>query len=352
MAATTTFTITPEKEASQLQFFRRQFLTTPPAVSPKDFDLRGKTAIVTGSNIGIGLECARQLLDLGLTTLILAVRDEAKGDAAAKDLSAGRTSLQPGQIQVWKLDLSSYPSVTAFAERARTALPQLHYLILNAGIYRVNMVINPATGHEEDMQTNYLSTALLVLLFIRVLSTKNAPASPGKIVMVSSDTAGWTTFAERDADPLLPAFDDKTAKWDMQMRYGASKLLGQLFLTELARRIPPSVAVVNAANPGFCYGSGLTRDAKGTLLGYVVDAYARIVGRSSAVGARTLVDAAVRKGRESHGQYVEDGEIGPMAPIVYKPEGARVMSRLWKETLDELSFAGVKEIVGQFSDRQ
>lgn len=90
MAQTVSFDITPEKEASKLQFLRRQFFGAPPEVSRHDVDLSGKTAIITGDNSGIGLECARQLLDVGLSKLIVAVRDEVKGDAARKTLAAAK----------------------------------------------------------------------------------------------------------------------------------------------------------------------------------------------------------------------------------------------------------------------
>ena len=34
-----------------------------------------------------------------------------------------------------------------------------------------------------------------------------------------------------------------------------------------------------------------------------------------------------------------------MAPIVYQPEGQRIAKLLWAETMNELSFAGVSEIL-------
>lgn len=104
------FDISPEKEASTSQYLYRQLFVTPPVLSKSKFNLTGKTAVVTGSNIGLGLECVRQLLDLGLSKLILAVRDESKGETACKELSTGR-GLAAGVIEVWKLDLSSYDSI-------------------------------------------------------------------------------------------------------------------------------------------------------------------------------------------------------------------------------------------------
>lgn len=38
-----------------------------------------------------------------------------------------------------------------------------------------------------------------------------------------------------------------------------------------------------------------------------------------------------------------------MAPIVYKSEGQRLAKSVFEETMDELSFAGVKEIIAGVS---
>jgi len=344
MSPSFTFDISPEKEASVSQYLYRQLFVTPPAVSRSDVDLSGKTAIVTGSNIGLGLELAHQLLELGLSKLILAVRDETKGEVARKDLSAGR-KLEASAIEVWKLDLSSYDSVTKFAERARR-LEHLDIAVLNAGVYKVELTINAATGYEEDVQVNYLSTALLAILLLPILKTKKSGTASGRLTLVSSDTAGWAKFNEKTADPLLPAFKANPGKWDMQERYSTSKLLGQLFLSELAKHVAPSVATVDAVNPGFCYGSGLQRDGNGTVLGFIVRTVTRIIGRSVPIGTRALTTAAVKFGDEVHGQYVEDGKIRPMAPIIYKPEGERIAQKLWDELMDELSFAGVRDVIG------
>ncbi|KAK6956969.1 hypothetical protein Daesc_002251 [Daldinia eschscholtzii] len=310
MAQDISFDITPEKEASKLQFLRRQFSGSPPEVSREEFDLTGKTAIVTGANGGIGLECSQQLLGLGVSKLILAVRDETKGEAARKALTTTK-ALEPGQtVEVWKLDYASYESITAFAQRVEDLRPRFNIALLNAGINRGSFALNPTTGHEEDLQTNYLSTVLLILLLLRILKKSYATSdplvfSPGRIVVVSSDTAAWAKFNERNDVPLLEAFGNKD-KWSEIDRYATTKLLGQLFVAELAKRVQPSMAIINCANPGLCYGSALAREL-GTAAAIVV----RLFGRSSAVGARTLVNAAVKQGERSHGQYVEDCQLRP-----------------------------------------
>jgi NAD(P)-dependent dehydrogenase (short-subunit alcohol dehydrogenase family) len=308
--STSMFTVTPEKEASKLDFLRRQFLGGAPPLARDDVDLSGKTAVVTGANGGLGLECARQLLDLGVDTLIMAVRNTGKGEEAVRRLKVGK-ALKPGQtIQVWELDYASYESIQAFTERVEALNPRLDIAILNAGVNRGRFATNPSTGHEEDIQTNYLSTALLTLLLLRAFqkaaSSRTQPKPPpGRIVIVSSDTAAWSPFHERKLDPLLPAFDD-AKNWDKLVSYGTTKLLGQLFTVELAKRVPPSLAIINCANPGLCYGSGLAQE-----LGTFTAVFIRIVGRAPSLGARAILHAAVKQDETSHGHYVEDGEIRP-----------------------------------------
>jgi NAD(P)-dependent dehydrogenase (short-subunit alcohol dehydrogenase family) len=300
-----TFDITPEKEASQGNWLYRQLFICPPAISPREVNLRGKTAIITGSNIGLGFECAHQLLELGLDRLILAVRDVAKGDAARQKLLTGTNAT----IEVWKLDLSQYDSVTAFVDRAKS-LSRLDIAVLNAGVFKTAYHQNPITHHEECLQVNYLSTALLAILLLPVLKSKNNPQTPGRLVLVSSEVSSWAEFKEKNSRPLLPAFD-KPESFEMQERYYSSKLLGQLFLVELVKRVPSSVAVVNACNPGLCHGSGLHHETLGSLPGTIFAGIKRILGRSTRIGARVLTDAAVKHGQESHGQYLGDGKLKP-----------------------------------------
>ncbi|GAW21727.1 hypothetical protein ANO14919_112510 [Xylariales sp. No.14919] len=329
-------------------------------------DLVGKTAIVTGSSSGIGLECARQLLDRGLNKLILAVRDERKGSIASEDLASGQ-NVEPNTIEVWHLDYSSYDSITNFANRARS-LETLDIVVLNAGVYRIPRVILP-TGHEEDIQINYLSTALLTILLLPILEAKRPPgAKPGRLTVVSSSVAAWSRFKlPQDERTLLTSLDEPIGaeSFDHHQQYCTSKLLGQLFLAELTRRVPSSVATISYVNPGLVYGSHLARDGAGTLLGFIIGIIFRIFGRSCVSGARAVVDGAVGHGEEIHGQYLNDGKpakyvprhphkhigytsktpSGRFAPVLYTAEGRRIAQRLWKETISELSFAGVGDVI-------
>ncbi|OTB01942.1 hypothetical protein M426DRAFT_74871 [Hypoxylon sp. CI-4A] len=323
------FDISPEKRATTGSWIYRQLFVTPPPVTRREADLNGKTAIVTGASGGIGLETTRQLLDLGCK-VILAVRSKDKGQKAQQTLSTGRNLLD-GFIQVWELDLLSYDSIIAFADRCKT-LDRLDIAILNAGVYKVN----------------YLANALLTILLLPIIREKTAGRSPGHISIVSSDQGAWCKFNERTSDPLLAAFKRPAPTWSGAERYGTSKLLQQLFVAELSRHISPSVVTLSTSNPGFCDGSDLARETSGEFrILYKVQIF--LLGRAAAVGARTLVHAVATLGTKPHGQYVEDAKVQPMPPIAYTSEGLLLQTKLYEETLDELSFAKARDIVDELS---
>ncbi|KAI3332045.1 NAD(P)-binding protein [Xylariaceae sp. AK1471] len=343
------FDVTPEKQASFPRYFYHQLTAKPEAVS--DVDLRGRTALVTGSNCGVGLEISRQLLDLGVNKLILAVRNEEKGKAAAADLSAGREGMPPDTIEVWKLDLSVYDSIVSFVDRAKKTLTRLDIAVLNAGLCPAKRTVNASTGHDEIIQVNYLSTALLAILLLPVAKAvrQNQP-QPTRITLTLSEVAAWARFPVGKEVPILAALDapGKLAN-NTNDRMFVSKLLGQYFLAALAKQVPTSVAIINSASPGSIHDSQFIRDIDKTPAGPIVRFILRRVGNSSAVGARMITDAAVRHGEETHGQFLSFQKVVPMVPIIYRDEGAKISGQLWKETMDELSFANVADIVKEMA---
>ncbi|KAI0188069.1 NAD(P)-binding protein [Astrocystis sublimbata] len=313
------FDTSPEARATVGATLWRQLFVIPPRV--ENVDLTGKAAIVTGSNGGIGLECARQLLDLGLSRLILAVRSEEKGERAKTSLLTN-SQRQDISIEVWSLDMLSYESTIAFAARAQT-LGRLDIAVLNVGILKQNyQSINahsPSSGggHEETIQVNVISTILLSVLLLPVLRPKTASdAAPGRLVVVTSDVASFAKFKERVSQPLLPSFDDPDSFSSFE-RYCTSKLLGQLAISELAKRVNPSKVIITP--------------------------------QPWIVGTRTIIAAAVKFGPEANGQYFEDGKLQPLAPFAYKAEGIQVAQSLWNEVMEELSFSQVGEILEQES---
>ena len=300
------FNVTPEKEASILNFIYRQIRFTP---RPVTGDLAGKTAIVTGASSGVGLEVCHQLVGLGVSKLIVAVRNEEKGKRAAEDIRSGGATASNCSVDVWKLDLSLYDSVVAFADRAKS-LPRLDIAVLNAGLVFTSHEINSTTEHDETIQVNYLSTALLMVLLLQVPKT-SGQQGPLRVTMTSSEVAAWTSFKERSNVPLLPAFD-APGKVNPTDRMMVSKLLGQFFLKELATRVPSSLAIVNCATPGMVHDSQFNRHIDQTFGGRMVKfVILRRLGYTATVGARHITDAVVNHGEESHGHFLSEQMIKP-----------------------------------------
>jgi len=134
------------------QFLADQLFTSLP---DPDTSLVGKTCIVTGSNIGLGLEAARKYAVLGASTVILAVRNLTKGEEARQSIlttlksnTAKSSWVSQGttggdikeaeeaeeRVKVWQLDLGSYKSVQEFAARCERELERVDVVLENAGI--------------------------------------------------------------------------------------------------------------------------------------------------------------------------------------------------------------------------
>ncbi|MGJ4970569.1 MULTISPECIES: glucose 1-dehydrogenase [unclassified Bradyrhizobium] len=92
------------------------------------FDLRGKVAIVTGGNGGIGLGMARGLADAGADIAVVG-RNEAKSQAAVADLAARGVNA----IAV-TADVSDKDDVAAMVARVIGELGRIDILINNAGM--------------------------------------------------------------------------------------------------------------------------------------------------------------------------------------------------------------------------
>lgn len=301
------FDVAAEKEGSILGFLSRQWNIVPEAVT--DVNLAGKTAVIVGANCGVGLEVARQFLNLGLSTLIIGARSEEKATAAIVDLK--HTCGDHASIQTWSVDLASYDSVVAFARRAES-LDRIDYVVLNAGMCATSFRINEGTGHEETIQTNYLSLALLAALLLPVAKANLGAqgGAPTRITFTSSDVASWTSFRERSNVPLLPALDRGAA--DLTDRMMVSKLLGQFYVAELAKRIPSSVVTINCATPGMVHGTQFNREVDKTFFGKLLKPVLRRLGHTAEVGARNITDAALHhENAATHGQYLSTQKLKP-----------------------------------------
>ncbi len=233
-------------------------------------DQRGRVAIVTGANTGLGFETARMLAEHG-ATVVMAVRNMDKGQQAAARIT--------GDVRVQPLDLGSLDSVRTAAAQIRADHERIDLLINNAGVMYTPKQ-STADGFELQFGTNHLGHfALTGLLLERLL-----PVPDSRVVTVSS--IGHRIRAAIHFDDL---------HWENSYSrigaYGQAKLANLMFTYELQRRLAPhGTTIAVASHPG---GSN-TELARNTpaAVRIPVTLLAPLLTQKAEVGALTTVRAA------------------------------------------------------------
>ncbi|KAH8195388.1 hypothetical protein TruAng_010445 [Truncatella angustata] len=292
----------------------------------------GQTIIITGSNTGLGYEGAKHVLNLGCTKLIIAVRSVEKGETARRSLIES-TRCDASIIEVWPLDLTSYDSVKAFAERADRELERLDVLLENAGVASVEW--NWVVDNERMVTVNVVSTFLLAFLMLPKLKATAAKFNTKPhLTIVTSDTHFLVDFKEGDApEGIFNRLNDKAKSLKTQSeRYPTTKLMQVFIVRELAARLPKETTpvIINCTNPGMCH-SELSRE----LDGMQIRILKFLLARTSEEGSRNLI-AGASGGIDTHGQYLDVGKVKTPATVVVGPGGAERQKRLFNELIEKL----------------
>lgn len=197
----------------------------------------GRVAVITGANSGLGFDTARVLAQRG-ARVVMAVRDTAKGEAAAARI---RDAAPTADVTVHKLDLGSLASVRAAAEELGSTYPRIDLLVNNAGVMYPPKEVT-ADGFELQFGTNHLGHfALTGLLLNNLLSVDGS-----RVVVVAS--VAHNILAKIDFDDL----QWERRRYNRVAAYGQSKLANLMFAYELQRRLAAADAktIAVAAHPG------------------------------------------------------------------------------------------------------
>ena len=289
-------------------------------------DQRGRVAVVTGANTGLGFETARALAARG-ATVVLAVRDVDKGARAAQRMAGNVAGNVAGEVTVQRLDLTSLESVRDAAAALRGTHPRIDLLVNNAGVmYTPKQTTRD--GFELQFGTNHLGHFALTGLLLESL----LPVPGSRVVTVSS--VGHRIRAAVHFEDL---------QWERSYSragaYGQSKLANLMFTYELQRRLAAhregTVAV--AAHPGVS-NTELVRNSPAALRAFS-DRVAPVITQSAAMGAlpalRAATDPAVLGG-----QYYGPGGRGEVRGyprvVTSSPQSydLAVQQRLWAVSED------------------
>lgn len=212
---------------------------------------RGKVAVVTGANTGIGLETARGLyLDdsRGFSEIILACRDERKARDAIDAIAAGASPDDRPRLTFEPLDLASLSSCEDFGKRfldQRGSDASLDAMICNAGVMACPSLVETSDGFELQVGVNHLGHHALVAGVWPALEGTAKNTGDGRVVVVSSEAHRIPGRAGLRRDDLFGR--KKYGAWG---QYGQSKLANVLFAFELARRAKGTGVSACALHPG------------------------------------------------------------------------------------------------------
>lgn len=225
-------------------------------------DLRGRRAVVTGANSGLGRQTAQQLARAG-ARVTLACRSAERGERAATSI---RAAVPDAEVDVEPLDLADLASVRACAERIAADGRPLDLLINNAGVMATPQR-ETVDGFELQLGTNHLGHFALTGLLLGALRAAPAP----RVVTVSS-----TMHRVGSIDFGNLQWQHGYGPWKA---YGRSKLANLLFARELQVRADAAGIPLRscASHPGY---SATELQTTGPSMG------GGLVGRLNALGGR------------------------------------------------------------------
>ncbi|KAK2165685.1 hypothetical protein LSH36_46g00030 [Paralvinella palmiformis] len=274
--------------------------------------LNGKTVIITGANVGIGRETAKDLARRG-ARVILACRDLTKAERAA---DAIRKATGNENVLVQVVDLASLSSVRKFCDKIVNSESRLDVLINNAGIMACPHW-KSEDGYEFQLAVNHLGHFLLTNLLLDLMKKTEG----SRIINLSS-------LAHRTGKIH---FDDINLEKDYMpfKAYAQSKLANVLFTKELHRRLQGTSVTTYAVHPG------VVRTELGRYMmankpkWHVLYRYPLIyfIFKTPYQGAQTTLYCTLTEGLEAKsGKYFSDCAEKEAAPQANDPEAA---SRLW-----------------------
>ena len=256
-------------------------------------DLRGKLALVTGVNSGIGFETMRVLAQRGAHVFGTARTLEKAREAC------GRVGSAATPLACELEDLASIRACAAeLAQRGRP----LDLLVANAGIMALPR-LEQVRGIEKQFATNHLGHFLLTNLLLPLLEA--APSS--RVVVVSS-------AAHLQAPPGGIEFDNLSGArgYGGWRAYGQSKLANVLFAKSLAHRLGSERAAFSL-HPGVI-ATNLGRHMS-PLLTFGMSLFMRPFSKTVAQGAATSCYVAARPEAARHsGAYFADCAVAKASP--------------------------------------
>ena len=207
-----------------------------------DLALNGLHALITGGSKGIGLACARTLLDEGARVSLVS-RDQANLDAAARQLREALGDAAGDRIAVFAANLKDPDDAISALDRAEQAFGPVDILINSAGAAkRVGFADLTPAAWRDSMDAKYFTYIHMLDPVIQRMGAR------GKGTIVNVIGSGGKV-----ASP-------------MHLSGGAANAALMLVTAGMANAYGPKGVRVNAVNPSFTLTerlrAGMVADAR------------------------------------------------------------------------------------------
>lgn len=278
------------------------------ANDPRPGALKGRTALVTGANRGIGKAIAAGLARLGATVL-LTVRDRENGERAREEIVAADAD---ADVQVEVCDVSDLSAVRAFAADLSRRVSELDVLIHNAGVLPPTRT-ETADGHEATLATHVLGPVLLTECLIPILGAADDP----RVILMSSGGMYTQSLPADDPEYLDGTYSGVTA-------YARTKRMQVALTPVLARRWAGEGIRVYSMHPGWADTPGVATSLPG---------FRRLTGpllRTAEEGADTAVWLAATEPAPPTGLFWHDRRPRPEHYLPLTRSGDRDRESLWE----------------------
>lgn len=185
-----------------------------------DLQLKGKTALVTGSTAGIGLAIAERLAAEGAEVIVTG-RSQDKLDAAAAKVGAARAVLAD-------------PGTAEGCDTLIAAVPQVDILVNNLGIYEAKPFVDIT---DADWFRFFEVNVMSGIRLSRQYFPKMLEANWGRVIFIASESA-----------QLIPA---------EMVHYGMTKTAQLAISRGLAEQTRGTGVTVNTVQPGPTRSEGI-----------------------------------------------------------------------------------------------
>lgn len=199
-------------------------------------NLKGKTAVVTGANSGLGFQAAKKLAEKN-AKVVMACRKREKGEEARKELE---DKVDNPDLEVMQLDLASLESIRHFSEELKTEYEEIDLLFNNAGIMAIPRK-ETEEGFEMQFGVNHLGHFALTAQILDLLKKSEGEA---RVITQSS-------VAHENGDIGFEDINHEES-YDRMQAYSDSKLANLLFAKELDRKLKAAGLNIKSAacHPG------------------------------------------------------------------------------------------------------